>query len=159
MFWHLEWVIMLYCSKICIISKCLILDKIHRLRRLYHLKEQKNQFWHQIRNQRKNLPRKPLFIRQFYIVLGRNSYFLSESVKLRFAGKWPIFTVSTVFKNTNVISDAGFVFSVKIYPGIRTPYAFLSLFSGGTATSENFEISKSRGLVILTTGHCERPIF
>ena len=92
-----------------------------------------------------------------YCCLGLNSYFSSKSVKSRFVGKWPIFTVSTVFQNTNVISDAGFVFSVKIYPGIRTPYAFLSLFSGGTATSENFEISKSRGLVILTTGHIHSP--
>ena len=62
-------------------------------------------------------------------------------------------TVFTVFKPENSRSDTGFGFRVKIYPEIRTLYGFLSLFSGDTATSENFEISKSRGLVILTTGH------
>ena len=60
-------------------------------------------------------------------------------------------TVSTVFKPKIPKSDTGFEISVKIYPRIRTPYAFLSLFSGDTATLENVEISKSRGLAILTT--------
>ena len=86
------------------------------------------EFKHWIQNQRKNLPRKPYFIRQFNIVLGRNSYFLSKSVKSGFVKKRPIFTVSTVFCHTNVITDAGFEISVKIYPEIRSPYTFLSLF-------------------------------
>ena len=41
-----------------------------------------------------------------------------------------------MFQDTNVISDAGFVFSVKIYPRIRSQYAIILLFSGGTATWE-----------------------
>ena len=75
-----------------------------------------------------------------------------KTLNFGFFEKWPVSTVSTVFKPKIPKSDTGFGSSVKIHPRIRTPYAFLSLFSGDTATSENFEISKSRGLVILTTG-------
>ena len=48
-------------------------------------------------------------------------------------------------------SDTGFEISVKIYPGIRTPYAYLSLFSAGTAICEISNFSKSGGLAFLTT--------
>ena len=40
--------------------------------------------------------------------------------------------VATVSYQTNVISDAGFGTGLKIYPEIRSPYAFLTLFWGDT---------------------------
>ena len=54
----------------------------------------------------------------------------------------------------NVVSDAGFVFSVKIYPGIRSPYVFLSLFSSVAGLFTISKVQKRGGLAFLTTSLC-----
>ena len=112
----------------------------------------KHEFWHRIRNQRDNLPRKTFFIRQFIVVFGYIGYNASKQW-FGFFEKWPVSTVSTLFKPKIPKPDTGFEISVKIYPGIRTPYALLSLFLAGTAICENSVFQKSGGLAFLTTSH------
>ena len=55
-------------------------------------------------------------------------------------------------------SDTGFEISVKIHIGIRNLYAFLTLFSAGTAICENSVFQKSGGLAFLTTSLCNQPV-
>ena len=74
-----------------------------------------------------------------------------KTLNFGFFEKWPVSTVSTVFKPKIPKSDTGFEISVKIYPEIRSLYAVLTLFSGVTATCENSKFEKSGGLAFLTT--------
>ena len=76
-----------------------------------------------------------------------------KTLNFGFFEKWPVSTVSTVFKPKILKSDTGFEISVKIYPGIRTLYAFISLFSGGAATFTNLHNPKTSCLAFLTTCH------
>ena len=122
---------------------------------LYRFWGQKHRFWHRIRNQRENLPWKPFFIRHFNVLLGWNSFKMSKSLKSGFLKKWLISTVYTVFKPKKIRSDAGFVFSVKIYPKKHVSYAFLSLFYSVTGLVGISKVQKSGGLAFLTTSQTE----
>ena len=84
----------------------------------------KSEFWVQIWIQREDLHQKTLSLRSFTVA---EAWFSKIKSKIGF-WKSTVYTVSTVFIIGMIVSEAGFGFSVKIYPKKPSSWAILTRF-------------------------------